>query len=180
MKTLIIIFFLFVLCLNFSYADEYDGYYWESMDNDKFGRLMKPIIIGSYIKGFEPGRLAGLTDFMFESAGIVNEEFVRLIATDKEAMQHKKMLQKLLNAIKKRMRDQHQSLVLNSSFGGNSNHSNEYYVREFNSFLKTYPLCRREPVFNLLAQIVLIWNVGDTGRTYGATYKTIGESCSLK
>lgn len=178
MKTLIIIFFLFVLCLNFSYADEYDGYYWENMDNNEYGRLTKPIIIGSYIQGFEPGRFAGLSDFALESAGIVNEEFVRLIATDKEAMQHKKMLQKLLNAIKKRMRDQHQSLALNFSFGGN--HSNEYYVREFDSFLKTYPLCRREPVFNLLAQIVLIWSVGDMGRTYGTTYKTIGESCSLK
>ncbi len=47
----------------------------------------------------------------------------------------------------------------------------EYYVREIDSFLKTYPLCRRENIWTLFLQLSQVWFYHDL------SYEDIGKKC---
>lgn len=53
----------------------------------------------------------------------------------------------------------------------------EYYVREIDSFLKTYPLCRREGIWSLFLQLSQVWVAPQIGMAPGPSYRDIGEKC---
>ena len=53
----------------------------------------------------------------------------------------------------------------------------EYYVREIDSFLKTYPLCRRKSLVELLFKLSAVWLQPEIAPKPKPSYKDIGESC---
>jgi hypothetical protein len=55
--------------------------------------------------------------------------------------------------------------------------SSDYYIREIDSFLKTYPLCRRKPIYELLFQLSYVWLPPEIAPKPKPSYKDIGERC---
>ena len=60
------------------------------------------------------------------------------------------------------------------------NENPRFYVREVDSFLETYPLCKRMELTGLLLQLVHVWDKDNPhlkDKYAPASYKEIGESC---
>src|SRR4030042_2193054 len=166
MKLVIITSFLFV-AFSVAHAEGqvFDGYMWENTPFD-----LKGLIVAGYVSGYKNGTMAGI---LYGIGNVINitsnvGEKVEERQTAKDFSTCTKIIKKSEESLIK------SSLILTHVF--EDSREPKYYVNEVDSFLKTYPLCRRKEVFSmLLPQLAIVWfPIGEKT----LTYKDIGEECS--
>lgn len=54
----------------------------------------------------------------------------------------------------------------------------QFYMREIDSFLATYPLCKRREIKELFHSLSQVWSRNKSAAIPKATYESFGKSCS--
>ena len=140
--------------------DIIDGYAWE-----KLPETLKVIIVKSYIDGYSVGKLLGAADGATQTVEVLKVNINSDIFSDKD----KEHFRFTVSFIEK---NYSASIMKTYSNINKLDKSIEYYVREMDSFLKTYPLCKRNNLFSgLLPSLTLVWEGSIK------SYKEKGENC---
>ena len=141
----------------------FDGYDWEKSSDE----IKVPIIAG-FLSGFTFGAMAGM------SVGL--HEAVDITKSVGESLDNRKTAKEFSDC----------SGIIKTNGSGiitftikkmnlSDTKSVAYYINEIDSFLKTYPLCRRDDILKgLLPKLATVWfPYSDKIRTY----KDVGEEC---
>ena len=146
MRKIFLITMIIIFCSSYVIAEDLDGYYWErNMDN-----LEKTVILSGFLSGFSFGFLEGQIEGIKRSAETL----------DVKSMSEDKRLKMLVMS----------STIISSFNEPMFNEDMQYYVRELDSFLSTFPLCKRILLAHLFQNLTHVWR-GEKD------YKTIGEEC---
>lgn len=172
-KLVFVLILLSSITLGYCYSEtKFDGYLWEEMDNKYPVELVKGtklFFIKGYLLGIKTGRMDGYVDGFYSGAKYTYDEFEKLILKQyKKPLNEPEGLTSFLqkrNAGLKVIAEAVKELDL-------MNESAEYYLKELDSFLKTYPMCKREEMFALLGRLSGVWS-----KKSAVTYKDIGEEC---
>lgn len=167
MKIMIIEIFLLITCSTV-YADneKFNGYYWENVSYEE-----KLLLLTGYLSGYQSGLTLGIVDGV-NSAYKTTKTIAEEIRDQKISRDFETCSKLIKNNV---------NIILKSSFANKKELLSDtrevtYYINEIDSFLKTYPLCKRKDVlYELFPQLTMVWL--QTGTTT-ITYKDIGEECS--
>lgn len=146
-----------------------NGYTWEEAPF-----VFKVLIMNSYIAGYKAGTMMAVPTVFSEIS-----KFTAAVGESDIMKKDNAKLAKDYMACNKLINDSHTALM-QVIFGDlhtfDYKNEGEYYVREVDSFLKTYPLCKRKSVMpELLLLMTNVWfNLGEVK----STYKSIGEECA--
>ncbi|MGP8012855.1 MAG: hypothetical protein ACLPP9_00485 [Smithella sp.] len=148
---------------NFTYAEEKaDGYYWESLNEN-----IKSIFMSGYLSGYNTGNAFGVTNGASWLYDYFFGDFV-----DKEIANKSKNCSNIIKASGDYIKAFPGAYFVSAIKKDNFKEPVEYYVRELDSFYKTYPLCRRNNLNETLFTISQVWV-----KSGKLSYKDLGESC---
>jgi hypothetical protein len=148
-----------------------DGYGWEGHSKD-----LKSIYLSAYLSGVKNGILRG----MLKNGDLTSSLITAMIDhCSKDAKPTKAMLE-MCNDYKTSQKIVKAAAITNAQIAVQifikELKETDYYVNEIDSFLKTYPLCRRKHISIILLELNGVW-FGEY-ETNQPTYKSIGESCA--
>jgi hypothetical protein len=156
-----------------AFAQTFDGYMWAELSPDNKLLFLSGFLRG-YMKGERRGFFEGRTSFVeqMQKAGLKwskNELEKEAKISSKEATQIKEKIMKI---------QLDTALEIINSLAGRDNKYNllqndvTYYVKETDSFLKTFPLCKGKDISTLFSSLIDVWLKDET-----TSYKKIGEWC---
>jgi hypothetical protein len=161
---LIIIFICFnglALC-----EDALNGYSWEKMD-DADGKISKLTLITGYLVGYESGYFYGTENGSINLSNFIYDELIPKFIVG-ESKQCADILISKKQDISMITLGQMAASIHHKRF----NESPNYYIRELDSFYKTYPLCKSRNLPDMLFMLSQVWD-----RTGKYSYKIVGEEC---
>lgn len=165
-----IVSYLMLIQSSLVFGDEgFDGYTWEELTFDN-----KAIVLSGFLHGFMFGEVAGKRDGRISvikemdkmNLGWTKTEFEEEAKkSNKEATEIKAKIQIVrLNVLEQLIRNGTKFDQLKDDVG--------YYVKETDSFLKTFPLCKRRNMFELFSNLINVW-LNDSS----SSYKKVGDAC---
>ena len=155
--------------LNSVAREEFDGFFWEKIgENPEYGEIVKTAYINGLTAGYNNG-------FMFGHIwGHALGERAIITVVEREVGTSKGVAEAVVKAKAEAETQELKRWSISPTQKGRFTEGTiSYYVRELDSFLKTYPLCRRYRIDVLITSLLRVW---DKERT--STYREIGEKCA--
>ena len=172
MKTFIVFIVSYLMLIHSSlvFGDEgFDGYTWEEAPFE-----IKTIVLSGFLHGFMFGEVDGTRKGMMSVIKEMNK--MNLSWTKSEFEEEAKKSNKEATEVKARIQ-MVRLIVLKKLIKGDTKFNQlkddvDYYVKETDSFLKTFPLCKRRNMFELFSDLIHVW-LNDSS----SSYKKVGDAC---
>ena len=146
----------------------FDGYMWEELGKDESLTNLRTSLIAGFLQGFDYGYMAGYVKGVNASKRIMLDELAKAPGKLKQREACKALVSKADSQSSSRIR---QGIIDTVSIRFGPKEKVEAYSKDVDSFLKTYPLCRKQDIFAILDNLTRVWEQTDT-------YKNVGEKCS--
>jgi hypothetical protein len=149
--------------------DKFDGYLWEKLRKDEMGKEIAAFYLTGFLDGFLSGHTWAGARAATESVTFTYGQIDKWVSSVPQLKQCAVSWQKN----KKAMNEEAQTRCLTFAFVPKEpKESMDYRTREVDSFLSTFPLCKRLDLRVLFSKLSLVW--------YGyekTSYKSVGEDC---
>jgi hypothetical protein len=129
-----------------------DGYMWEELPIS-----FKTTYLSGYLRGFSAGSSSGTFERL-----VSLKEFIIIMKDEK----YFKEIEGIFNL--------HLALSVSDAVMFDKNNT-DYYIKELESFYKTYPLCKSSDFLGLIRKLTDVW--GNKPKENSLTYKDVGEDC---
>lgn len=168
MKKVFTVVFMFLLFSVNSFAEDKlnipDGYWWEDLGKIEEGKAIKTVFMLGFLRGYN-GYIFGYldsykmyNDTLKTSTNAGPQKCKNIYMTQKEIIIKESGLKASDDIAKV------SDILMTKSVG--------YYVHELDSFLQTYPSCKRKDVGNLLLELARVWS-----KDGNYSYKYVGDNC---
>ncbi len=144
---------------NYTYAEGVDGYGWQELPTN-----FKGVIVMSFISGYRAGKLYGNGNAMKSTISFLESYRENGLVIKKNINGFNESISVLKS---------NPMVFFGSTFAAdkNINKNGDYYAREVDSFLMTFPLCRKIEIYVTLSMLAPVWD------NSAESYKNVAESC---